>query len=194
MSGCSTLMSFGFCSEEVVAEKVYYLFSPYTNTNVGGEPVLNYFFEVYMSAYEGRVNFETFNLIGYIREIQKNNSIKAYEKAKKVKNIKFGVSEDAENEDGVSEGRIVDTRDDYEKLIDNYEVRWAIKRLKTIRKDMLVGFNVNIVATIEKALSGYPQAVETLSTLCDEIDEISKILHILLESGENVSELLALVS
>lgn len=183
----STLYSFGFAKYDYIPPVVLDLFSAYENTTVNGEPVLNYTLEVYEAVMDGRINVKHFNMIGFIKAIQENTKINVEKSAKKVTYFRPEGSDD--EADGVVENHVKVKEDKYAEYDDADEVQWAVNQVNSLHDEFFINYGVHLIHVMKKAAIGFPQAVEIIRNLCEEVDTLSELVYIILSSGKSLDEL-----
>lgn len=184
----STLYSFGFAKyDSAIPPVVLNLFVGYENMTVNGEPVFNYTLEVFDAVLNDRIDLKHFNLIAFIRAIQKNNDIN---KEKAVKKITYFKPESATDEsDGIVESHIKTQEDLYAEFDENNELQWAVDKINDLLEEYINDYGVHLIHVMKKAAEGFPQAVKILRNLCDEVETLSELVYIILNSGQSLDEL-----
>ena len=75
-----------------------------------------------------------------------------------------------------------DLRDEYEKLLDEDELKYAIKEIKGLQKDIFIKEQVNVIGGLKDALNGVPVAIRTMRELCEKYERINELVEIILSS------------
>ena len=199
--GCSTLMSFGFGSYmgvDDIPESVLRLFKDMSDNP---EKSIECVEEVLNAALEGRINLNAdFNLCGYDYAVRANNNLtKEKSRQKQVfldTSVNEGDKESAMRNGGMSvdyatASAVNELVDAYEEILDDAELQFAVETIKSLNKEFIVEYNVNLVSTIQKAIQGIPQAISKLKELCDECDIVSEQVYIILSSGKDIEHIFA---
>ena len=183
----STLYSFGFAKYDYIPPVVLNLFVGYENTIVNGEPVFNYTLEVYEAVMDGRIDVKHFNMIGFIKGIQENKKINTEKSAKKITYFRPEGFDDGAN--GIIENHVKAPEDKYTEYDDADEVLWAVNKIKSMQDEFITNYGVHLIHVMKKAAIGFPQAIEIIRKLCEEIDILSEWVYIILNSGQDLEEL-----
>lgn len=146
--------------------------------------------EIIVAGLRGNIS-ENFSLSAYEYGIKKKEDLAKINKAKKNKNISL----DAEQDNSLAsyfdismsqlDNEVVktsDLRDEYEKLLDEDELKYAIKEIKGLQKDIFIKEQVNVIGGLKDALNGVPVAIRTMRELCEKYERINELVEIILSS------------
>lgn len=181
------LRSYGFSKD--IPYKVWELFK---KANELGTQ-LDYTLEIIDAAMDGKVNFEKeFNLKAYINAINHSRQLENYRRAKKVKRINVNWGEPYDDENSVSEEIIsgyVEQTDEYEKLVDDDEVLFAVSEINRMSADILIQNHLEIHTCITQALKGMPESIKLIQDLVADNPYAGELLQIILASGYSYEDL-----
>ena len=148
--------------------------------------------EIVEAGLKGNIG-ENFSLTAYEKGIKKKEALAKISKAKKKKNI--DTSLDTEQDNSVTSYfdismtqldmqvvKTTDLLDEYEKLLNEDELEYAIKEIKGLQKDIFIKEQVDVMQGLKDALEGVPVAVRTMKELCEKYERVNELLEIILSS------------
>lgn len=148
--------------------------------------------EIVEAGLKGNIG-ENFSLIAYEKGIKKKEALAKISKAKKKKNI--DISLDTEQDNSVTSYfdismtqldmqvvKTTDLLDEYEKLLNEDELEYAIKEIKGLQKDIFIKEQIDVMQGLKDALNGVPVAVRTMKELCEKYERVNELLEIILSS------------
>lgn len=152
---------------------------------------LEYTNEIIVAGLKGNIG-ENFSIQAYEQGIKKKEALAKLAKAKKSKNIDTSLT----NEDNsvasyfdISMSQVdtqmvktADLRDEYEKLLDENELEYALKEIKGLQKDIFIKEQVNVMHGLKDALKGIPAAIQTMKDLCEKYERVNELVEIILSS------------
>lgn len=157
--------------------------------------------EIISAGLQGKINFnQEFNLDGYEAAIRKN--LRLGKESKRKKEVFLDYSDTSDGwDDTVQAGGIkadvatmqaVDKmEDEYEKLILEDELRYAVETIKSLQPVLLVEARMDFLHTIEQALKGIPESVKMLQKVCEEYEVVAEQIKVVLGSGYSFEEVFA---
>ena len=148
--------------------------------------------EIVEAGLKGNIG-ENFSLIAYEKGIKKKEALAKISKAKKKKNI--DISLDTEQDNSVTSYfdismtqldmqvvKTTDLLDEYEKLLNEDELEYAIKEIKGLQKDIFIKEQIDVMQGLKDALDGVPVAVRTMKELCEKYERVNELVEIILSS------------
>lgn len=148
--------------------------------------------EIVEAGLKGNIG-ENFSLIAYEKGIKKKEALAKLSKAKKKKNI--DTSLDTEQDNSVTSYfdismtqldmqvvKTTDLLDEYEKLLNEDELEYAIKEIKGLQKDIFIKEQIDVMQGLKDALEGVPVAVRTMKELCEKYERVNELIEIILSS------------
>ncbi|MCM1217794.1 MAG: hypothetical protein NC548_25160 [Lachnospiraceae bacterium] len=135
-----------------------------------------------------------FNLFAYNCEVQKNRRKVSYVEAGRVLHIS-GIEEDdyieayGVPESVVSEYADAGKPDEYEKLLDEEEVQYAMGVIMGMQNVLLIEYRINFWHCMRQALKGVPESIALMRRLAEDAPDIGELIWIILSSGRSVEEL-----
>lgn len=148
--------------------------------------------EIVEAGLKGNIG-ENFSLIAYEKGIKKKEALAKISKAKKKKNI--DTSLDTEQDNSVTSYfdismtqldmqvvKTTDLLDEYEKLLNEDELEYAIKEIKGLQKDIFIKEQIDVMQGLKDALDGVPVAIRTMKELCEKYERVNELLEIILSS------------
>lgn len=148
--------------------------------------------EIVEAGLKGNIG-ENFSLIAYEKGIKKKEALAKISKAKKKKNI--DISLDTEQDNSVTSYfdismtqldmqvvKTTDLLDEYEKLLNEDELEYAIKEIKGLQKDIFIKEQVDVMQGLKDALEGVPVAIRTMKELCEKYERVNELVEIILSS------------
>lgn len=148
--------------------------------------------EIVEAGLKGNIG-ENFSLIAYEKGIKKKEALAKISKAKKKKNI--DISLDTEQDNSVTSYfdismtqldmqvvKTTDLLDEYEKLLNEDELEYAIKEIKGLQKDIFIKEQIDVMQGLKDALDGVPVAVRTMKELCEKYERVNELIEIILSS------------
>ena len=186
------LRSFSFgliCGVNELPENVINLFSELLK-----HPEINieHASEIVEAGLKGNIG-ENFSLIAYEKGIKKKEALAKISKAKKKKNI--DTSLDTEQDNSVTSYfdismtqldmqvvKTTDLLDEYEKLLNEDELEYAIKEIKGLQKDIFIKEQIDVMQGLKDALDGVPVAIRTMKELCEKYERVNELVEIILSS------------
>lgn len=150
--------------------------------------------EIVIAGIKGNINTgENFSLIAYENGIKKKEALAKLAKAKKKKNIDTTL--DVEQDNSVASYfdismtqldmqivKTTDLLDEYEKLLNEDELSYAINEIKGLQKDVFIKEQVNVMQGLKDALNGIPAAIRTIKELCEKYERINELVEVILSS------------
>lgn len=154
---------------------------------------LDYILEIIEEAQNGNIDFnKEFNLGGYINTIKWNQERESYRHGKKIKSICSDFDEWEEDCNFITED-IVSTYatriDAYRELEDDDEIKYAVKEIKRLSRQILIEHSICIYRCTYMALKGMPDSVMILKDLVSKDTHVGDLLKIILSSGYKLEEL-----
>lgn len=152
---------------------------------------LEYTNEIIVAGLKGNIG-ENFSIQAYEQGIKKKEALAKLANAKKRKNIDTSLT----NEDNsvasyfdISMSQVdtqmvktAELRDEYEKLLDENELEYALKEIKGLQKDIFIKEQVNVMRGLKDALKGIPAAIQTMKDLCEKYERVNELVEIILSS------------
>ena len=148
--------------------------------------------EIVEAGLKGNIG-ENFSLIAYEKGIKKKEALAKISKAKKKKNI--DTSLDTEQDNSVTSYfdismtqldmqvvKTTDLLDEYEKLLNDDELEYAIKEIKGLQKDTFIKEQIDVMQGLKDALDGVPVAIRTMKELCEKYERVNELVEIILSS------------
>ena len=148
--------------------------------------------EIVEAGLKGNIG-ENFSLIAYEKGIKKKEALAKISKAKKKKNI--DTSLDTEQDNSVTSYfdismtqldmqvvKTTDLLDEYEKLLNEDELEYAIKEIKGLQKDIFIKEQIDVMQGLKDALDGVPVAIRTMKELCEKYERVNELIEIILSS------------
>lgn len=148
--------------------------------------------EIVEAGLKGNIG-ENFSLIAYEKGIKKKEALAKISKAKKKKNI--DISLDTEQDNSVTSYfdismtqldmqvvKTTDLLDEYEKLLNEDELEYAIKEIKGLQKDIFIKEQIDVMQGLKDALDGVPVAIHTMKELCEKYERVNELVEIILSS------------
>ena len=148
--------------------------------------------EIVEAGLKGNIG-ENFSLIAYEKGIKKKEALAKISKAKKKKNI--DISLDTEQDNSVTSYfdismtqldmqvvKTTDLLDEYEKLLNEDELEYAIKEIKGLQKDIFIKEQIDVMQGLKDALDGVPVAIRTMKELCEKYERVNELVEIILSS------------
>ena len=148
--------------------------------------------EIVEAGLKGNIG-ENFSLIAYEKGIKKKEALVKISKAKKKKNI--DISLDTEQDNSVTSYfdismtqldmqvvKTTDLLDEYEKLLNEDELEYAIKEIKGLQKDIFIKEQIDVMQGLKDALDGVPVAIRTMKELCEKYERVNELVEIILSS------------
>lgn len=148
--------------------------------------------EIVEAGLKGNIG-ENFSLIAYEKGIKKKEALAKISKAKKKKNI--DISLDTEQDNSVTSYfdismtqldmqvvKTTDLLDEYEKLLNEDELEYAIKEIKGLQKDIFIKEQIDVMQGLKDALEGVPVAIRTMKELCEKYERVNELVEIILSS------------
>ena len=148
--------------------------------------------EIVEAGLKGNIG-ENFSLIAYEKGIKKKEALAKISKAKKKKNI--DISLDTEQDNSVTSYfdismtqldmqvvKTTDLLDEYEKLLNEDELEYAIKEIKGLQKDIFIKEQIDVMQGLKDALDGVPVAIRTMKDLCEKYERVNELVEIILSS------------
>lgn len=148
--------------------------------------------EIVEAGLKGNIG-ENFSLIAYEKGIKKKEALAKISKAKKKKNI--DTSLDTEQDNSVTSYfdismtqldmqvvKTTDLLDEYEKLLNEDELEYAIKEIKGLQKDIFIKEQIDVMQGLKDALDGVPVAIRTMKELCEKYERVNELVEIILSS------------
>lgn len=183
------LRSYAFQKE--VPDEVWNLFSKADKLGTG----LDYTLEIINAAMSGDINLNReFNLQGYIYSI---NQTKEHEKRRRYKkNLRINYTADGVGNFGDSIPidnltAYVESIDEYEKIDNDHEVRYAIDEINRMSHDILIFHNVDIRTCLFQALRGMPESINLLKKLVNDNPQVGLYIETILGSGYPLENLMS---
>lgn len=78
--------------------------------------------------------------------------------------------------------KTTDLLDEYEKLLNEDELEYAIKEIKGLQKDIFIKEQIDVMQGLKDALDGVPVAVRTMKELCEKYERVNELVEIILSS------------
>lgn len=192
----SLLKSFSYGSYfgvDEIPEEVLNLFAD----SVQKGKKINYASEIIYSGLQGGIDLHNkFYLDAFEAAITHNNNL-AWHKRKK-KELYIDNNSDNDLEDTIKNGGIPEEkinikklRDDFEELIDNEELKFAISKIKSLNKEFIVVEQVDFIEAVKLAIRGLPKAIKEVKRLCEFYPKVGEYLEIILGSGQAFEEVFA---
>lgn len=131
-----------------------------------------------------------FDLQRFERKVEKNRRL---EKARRHKHEKPLLTDFDDLVDG---GVLADTvsalhtEDIAKNIIDNAELKWALKSLDEKLLDFIVIDKVNIKVALLQANKGIPESIQLVKDIVKKYPYMGEIIHIILSSGKPLEEIL----
>ena len=180
-----------------IPASVLKLFSPLVKNP---EKQIKYADEIVLAALKGNINLNApFSIDAYEARIEQNNAKNVYHSVEKEVHILPEFCTDKVNTKDVPYGCISEAsataslaeqvKDAYESAEDDMDLLYAIKTIKSLQKTILVHEHIDLIGAIKEALSGIPQAIETLAEICDNNAVVSEQVYTILSSGKTVEEI-----
>ena len=148
--------------------------------------------EIVEAGLKGNIG-ENFSLIAYEKGIKKKEALAKISKAKRKKNI--DISLDTEQDNSVTSYfdismtqldmqvvKTTDLLDEYEKLLNEDELEYAIKEIKGLQKDIFIKEQIDVMQGLKDALEGVPVAIRTMKELCEKYERVNELVEIILSS------------
>lgn len=148
--------------------------------------------EIVEAGLKGNIG-ENFSLIAYEKGIKKKEALAKISKAKRKKNI--DTSLDTEQDNSVTSYfdismtqldmqvvKTTDLLDEYEKLLNEDELEYAIKEIKGLQKDIFIKEQIDVMQGLKDALDGVPVAIRTMKELCEKYERVNELVEIILSS------------
>lgn len=148
--------------------------------------------EIVEAGLKGNIG-ENFSLIAYEKGIKKKEALAKISKAKRKKNI--DTSLDTEQDNSVTSYfdismtqldmqvvKTTDLLDEYEKLLNEDELEYAIKEIKGLQKDIFIKEQIDVMQGLKDALEGVPVAIRTMKELCEKYERVNELVEIILSS------------
>lgn len=152
---------------------------------------LEYTNEIIVAGLKGNIG-ENFSIQAYEQGIKKKEALAKIAKAKKKKNIDTSLTNEdnsvasyfdiSMNQLDTQMVKTADLRDEYEKLLDENELEYAIKEIKGLQKDIFIKEQVNVMRGLKDALKGIPAAIQTMKELCEKYERVNELVEIILSS------------
>lgn len=79
------------------------------------------------------------------------------------------------------------TKDAFEDIADNSELRYAVETIKDLRQEFFIEAGVDLVKLLKQALRGIPDAVLELKRVCTEYELVGEQIKVILSSGEDIN-------
>ncbi|SEW38973.1 hypothetical protein [[Clostridium] fimetarium] len=156
---------------------------------VNGEYIYDYSIEIIEAALNGKIVLDgSFNLIGFVRTIQKNKKLVEYKVARKCTYFKPEGAED--DKGGVVENHISEDKNEYNSVDVQLDAVWAASQIIKHNDELVDDLGVNLINLLKKAKMGFPQAIERLRDNVNENPRIAEWVLLLLESGQDLDVLL----
>lgn len=186
--------SFGsFCGVDEIPEDVLGLFSDAVEKGTQ----IRYPSEIVFAGIKGSIDTtRKFNLSAYEYAIENNSNMSKNRRKKKEVFIECGVQgddySDILSQGGIPEDKICleSVKDEFEELVDSYELKSAIAEIKKLNREFIVVEQVDLIEALKLSLKGLPKAIEEVKRMCDFYPRIEKCLKVILSSGEDFEELL----
>lgn len=176
---------------ESVPEEIFYML--FQDIFTGEFPIekLDCAVDIIERAMEGGIDTSrNLNLGAYVYKLNHVEKINKHKEQSKMLYIYESDSENSgENRSGIASSMLKDERDDYEKLIDDEELKFNVLKLRKMSDEITAEYRVNIVYAMFQARKGIPSAVESLKRVCEEDSRISEIIFSILNSGYELEKL-----
>lgn len=131
-----------------------------------------------------------FDLQRYVHKFDKHRRMEQSRHYKKVKYL-------ADNMDDTDGSRVLadavyslHSEDEYEKLINDSELEWALKHLDEMSLDFIILYKVDIKTTLLQANKGIPESIKLIKGIVEQYPFMGKLLHIILQCGKPLEEVL----
>ena len=191
--------SFGqFYGVDAIPEQVLGLFSSLVENK---NKRIEYASEIMDAGLQGRINLnKEFNIDGYEATITMYNNRNKEKKRKKETYINFNTdSEDWENvsrsggitEDVVSYQEAQKMQSEYDKLILDDSLRFAVETIKNLQPILFAEAKVDFIKVIKNALACVPGSVETVKKICNDYPILGEQVSEILSSGVSFKALFA---
>lgn len=152
---------------------------------------LEYTNEIIVAGLKGNIG-ENFSIQAYEQGIKKKEALAKLAKAKKSKNIDTSLTTEdnsvasyfdiSMSQVDTQMVKTAELRDEYEKLLDENELEYAIKEIKGLQKDIFIKEQVNVMRGLKDALKGIPAAIQTMKDLCEKYERVNELVEIILSS------------
>lgn len=144
------LRSLSFSNDVNICAVSCHLFKDLYDKEKGPIKDLDFTVEMYENAAAGRIDMsKEFNLQGYIIGCRKNEKLVQSKRRKKLTHLMQSESEDS---GGIAVAKVVDERDDYEKLLDDDELKFTISKFKETSRIWCEDFGVDLIEVIRSTL------------------------------------------
>lgn len=188
----STLKSLSFGSYMGVDEIpsiVCELLAEKEDVRVNGENLYDYALEIIEAALKGKIVLDSsFNVIGFVRTIQKNKNLVEHKSSRKC--TYFKPEGDEDDKGGVVENHICEDKNEYNRVDVQLDAVWAVSQIVEHNNELIDDFGLNLIGLLKKAKMGLPQAIERLRDNVNEHPRIAEWVLLLLESGQDLDVLL----
>lgn len=182
-------MLHSFCDFNAgVKDEIWDLFEKWEKVD---EP-FEYVLEIIDAATAGRIDLDNFNLAAYNKTIKKNENKVGNRRKNKILRITEDIDEAGVEPYAVPEAVVslyAEQVDEYEKLENAEELKFAVKELRTLSVSILYDYRIDLFRCMQQALKGIPNSIKLLQELVNADPYIGSLIKIVLKSEKSLSEL-----
>lgn len=143
--------------------------------------------ELINSAKNGKIYLDRpFNLFGYQYNTERNKKMNMEKKGQREKYIDTDKDfEKTKRTNGVQDNAIRDMSQISleDEITDSAEVEYAIKSIVRVSDSFLVDEGIDLKVLLQRALSGVPNAVQTLKKVCEDFEILGEYIKLLLDKN-----------
>lgn len=135
-----------------------------------------------------------FNLYAYNCAVHKNREKVSYAESGRLLHIS-GIDKGAVEPYGVPESVVTEyaeQADEYEKLMDEYEFRYAVSAINDMRLMIFIEYRMDFWRCMQQALKGIPESVALLRNLAEKAPDIGELIWIILSNGRDMGRIIEL--
>ena len=155
--------------------------------------------EIISAGLQGRINLnKDFNLKAYEAKIKHNEKLGKEGRKKREVYMSYTDNNDDWDEvnssggvksDLVSAHAAQNMRDAYEELIMQDSLGYAIETIESLRNELIIHENVDIITLMKQALKSIPRSVKLLRRICEDYEVVAEQVEVILNSGFDLDEL-----
>ena len=199
------LKSYGYGNYHGVDSVPKNILELFSDLSVNPEKQVNCSYEIVMNALNGGINFNRkFNIDAYEATINKNQAINTNKRKFKECYLDYGSSTSVSDSfketvrnggivlESTSEEALTKIEDAYEKLIDEDEIRYAVKTIRALQKTLFIDEQVDFIGLIQQSLNNIPVAIEKIKSICEKYPLVAEQVEIVLTSGYSFEDCFSL--
>ena len=80
-------------------------------------------------------------------------------------------------------------KDAYESLDNDLDLIYAVNTIKALQEPILIHNHIDLIEAIKQAIEGIPEAIETVTKICNENTLVSEQIFTILSSNKTIEEI-----